>query len=210
MGWCGRQFRYVDTVLYVKDIIMSTQDNNYSFGSAASTAATLDAPSPPAGWYPDPENPAQQGYWDGKQWSRTQDNDTNLVPMIRKFSNWSLVLASVGLGSCALVSGLLSGTGPWPTSILVAVLFFVFSMGASAFALGSTAYSGLKKAPGAMRQGVALTGSILGGLLFGTAAYFFVFGGPEPGFRLGTGLALVVGLVVWLVADRKLKQASAN
>ncbi len=189
---------------------MSTQDN-YSFGSAASTAATIDKPSQtPVGSYPDPENPAQQRYWDGKQWSRTQDNDTNLVPMVRKFSNWSLVLASIALGSYALASGLFSGTGPWPTTILVAVLFFVFSMGASAFALGSTAYSGHKKAPGAMRRGVALTGSILGGLLFGTAAYFFVFGGPEPGFRLGTGLALVVGVVVWLVADRKLKQASTN
>ncbi len=145
-----------------------------------------------------------------KQWSQSQGNDTNLVPMIRKFSNWSLVLASVGLGSSALVSGLLSGTGPWPAPVVVALLTVVFSMGASAFALGSTAYSGLKKAPGAMRRGVALTGSILGGLLFGTAAYFFVFGGPEPGFRLGTGLALVVGVVVWLVAKRKIKQASAN
>ena len=189
---------------------MSTQDNNYSFGSAASTAATLDAPSPPAGWYPDPESSAQQRYWDGKQWSRTQDNETNLVRIVRKFSNWSLVLASVALGSYALASGLSSGTGPWPTTILVAVLFFVFSIGASAFALGSTAYSGHKKAPGAMRRVVAVTGSILGGLFFGTAAYFFVFGGPEPGFRLGTGLALVVGVVVWLVANRKIKQASTN
>jgi hypothetical protein len=23
----------------------------------------------PAGWYPNPENPAQQRYWDGQQWS---------------------------------------------------------------------------------------------------------------------------------------------
>ena len=125
---------------------MSTQDN-YSFGSAANTAATLDAPSPPAGWYTDPENSAQRRYWDGKQWSQSQGNDTNLVPMIVKFSNWSLVLASVALGLAALFNGLNSGTGPWPAPVVVALLTVVFSMGASAFALGSTAYSGHKKAP---------------------------------------------------------------
>src|SRR6056297_1763275 len=29
----------------------------------------FDPPSgPPAGWYPDPYNPAQQRYWDGREW----------------------------------------------------------------------------------------------------------------------------------------------
>ncbi len=189
---------------------MSTLDNNYSFGSAASTAATLDAPSPPAAWYPDPENPAQQRYWDGKQWSRTQGNDSGLVPTVTKFSNWSLVLAGAAFGLSALVNGLISGTGPWPEPVAVALFTVVFSMGVSGFALGINAYGGHKKAPGAMRNGVAITSSILGGLFFGTAVYFFVFGGPDPGFRIVSGLALVVGVVVWLVANRKLKQANTN
>ncbi len=189
---------------------MSTQDN-YSFGSAASTAATIDKPSQtPVGSYPDPENPAQQRYWDGKQWSRTQGNDSGLVPTVTKFSNWSLVLAGAAFGLSALANGLISGTGPWPEPVAVALFTVVFSMGVSGFALGINAYGGHKKAPGAMRKGVAITSSILGGLFFGTAVYFFVFGGPDPGFRIVSGLALVVGVVVWLVADRKPKQASAN
>lgn len=188
---------------------MSTQDN-YSFGSAASTATTLEAPSPSAGWYPDPENSAQQRYWDGKQWSRAQGNDTDLVPMVVKFSNWSLVLASVAFGLLALVSGLNSGIGPWPEPVTVALFTAIFSMGVSGFALGINAYGGYKKVPGAVRGGTAITSSILGGLFFGTTAYFFLFGGPDPGYRIVSGLALVVGVVVWLVANRKIKQASTN
>lgn len=29
----------------------------------------MSGQSPPAGWYPDPQNPAQQRYWDGTAWS---------------------------------------------------------------------------------------------------------------------------------------------
>lgn len=29
----------------------------------------MSGQSTPAGWYPDPENPAQQRYWDGSAWS---------------------------------------------------------------------------------------------------------------------------------------------
>ena len=189
---------------------MSTQDN-YSFGSAASTAATIDKPSQtPVGSYPDPENPAQQGYWDGKQLLRTRVNYTDLAPTVAKFSIWSLVLTIVPFPLLGLMNGLLGGTGPWPEPVTVAIYTVIFSMGVSGFALGINAYSGYKKVPGAVRGGTAITSSILGGLFFGTTAYYLLFGGPDPSYQIVSGLALVVGVVVWLVAKRKIKQASAN
>ena len=30
-----------------------------------------NTPQTPAGWYPDPQNPGQQRYWDGTQWTQS-------------------------------------------------------------------------------------------------------------------------------------------
>ena len=136
---------------------MSTQDT-YSFGSAASTATTLDKPSQtPVGWYPDPENPAQQRYWDGKQWSQTRSNDTGLVSIASKFSTWSLVLTLAAYLLTGVIAGIAAVTDSWPEAITVVLFTVGFSMGVSGFFLGINGLRGHRKAPRATGKGLAIT-----------------------------------------------------
>lgn len=61
-------------------------------------------PSPPPGWYPDPEGSGQQRYWDGGAWAVSQATSTT-APKKRK--TWIIVLVVVlavvllVIGGCA-------------------------------------------------------------------------------------------------------------
>ena len=163
----------------------------------------------PAGWYPDPENPAQQRYWDGKQWSRTRDNDSGLVPIVSKFSIWSLVLTLAPFLLSALITAIVAVTGPWPLPLTVVLFAVIFSMGVSGFVLGINAFRGHRTAPGAMGKGLAITSIVLGTLIFLLMIFLLLFGSTAAN-RIISGVSLVVGAVVWWVTNQKLKQASTN
>lgn len=64
----------------------------------------------PAGWYPDPERPGAQRYWDGTQWGQRKQGGG--VPTWAKVAG-AAVLALFGLGMCG---ALLSDTEDAPTA----------------------------------------------------------------------------------------------
>ncbi len=113
---------------------MHTQDNNYSFGRAVEATTTVDTSSQiPVGWYPDPESPQQQRYWDGKQWSQTRGNDTGLVSMVSKFSTWSLVLILAAYLFTGVIAGIVAVTDSSPEAIIVVLFTVGFSNGRELF-----------------------------------------------------------------------------
>ena len=67
----------------------------------------------PAGWYPDPEQPGTQRYWDGAQWTDQRAPAAQQVPQQKKGGGIGkgclisvlvvLGLGVLGIGACALV-----------------------------------------------------------------------------------------------------------
>ncbi len=124
----------------IKGHIIRTQDNNYSFGRAVQATTTVDTSSQiPVGWYPDPESPQQQRYWDGKQWSQTRGNDTGLVSMVSKFPTWSFVLILAAYLFTGVIAGIMAVTDSAPEAIIVVLFTVGVSMGVSCFVLGINA-----------------------------------------------------------------------
>ena len=85
----------------------------------------------PAGWYPDPERPGQQRYWDGKVWTTNKpatSMDHKPPPRPDKTRRWWILMAVGGVMAVPvtayylLVHGVLSLT---PLSILGIVLIIV-------------------------------------------------------------------------------------
>lgn len=70
-------------------------------------------PRPPAGWYPDPSNPAGQRYWDGTAWTATAAAGGMAgVPATRTepLAIWSLVLSILGfLCGLSAIGGIVCG-----------------------------------------------------------------------------------------------------
>lgn len=79
---------------------------------------------PPAGWYPDPEQPGQQRYWDGQQWTEhraplapqpaaqwsTPGQSPAYTAAGQQEQNqkalWSMILGILGLVCCGLFTGI--------------------------------------------------------------------------------------------------------
>ncbi|PKQ25068.1 MAG: hypothetical protein CVT64_11575 [Actinobacteria bacterium HGW-Actinobacteria-4] len=66
-----------------------------------------ESSAPPAGWYADPQNPAQQRYWDGTAWTQHMAPFAALAgapgtyvkqPEKRRLNTMAIVLISVGTG----------------------------------------------------------------------------------------------------------------
>jgi hypothetical protein len=65
----------------------------------------MNAPAPVAGWYPDPQNPTQQRYWDGTAWAA----DTPRVSVAAVFGRTFAYLLGI-----AVIIGIISGTVGMP------------------------------------------------------------------------------------------------
>ena len=68
-----RRSRTLDTSPPESDPEPPLEDVDLDFDEGQSVASPPVAPSipssqPPAGWYPKPDDPYVQGYWDGTQW----------------------------------------------------------------------------------------------------------------------------------------------
>lgn len=93
------------------------------------TARRVDPPEPsvpmmpPAGWYPDPEMPGTQRYWDGARWSEhvapAESPSSGSAPQLLI----ALVLAGAAIGFIMAMqsASLLTGTGVIWTGVAVAV-----------------------------------------------------------------------------------------
>jgi hypothetical protein len=102
------------------------------------------AVQPPAGWYPDPQNPAGQRWWNGQTWA--DSNQPVLVQPIAVKNN-GLAIASMVLGILWLY---------WVGSVL-AVIF------------GHVALSQINKSGGTQQgRGMAIAGLVLGWVGVGT------------------------------------------
>jgi len=104
------------------------------------------AVQPPAGWYPDPQNPAGQRWWNGQAWAASNQPIYPLVqPVATKTSG--LAIASMVLGILWLY---------WVGSVL-AVIF------------GHVALSQINKSGGTQQgRGMAIAGIVLGWVGVGT------------------------------------------
>lgn len=68
-------------------------------------------PEPSAGWYTDPDDPRQQRYWDGAQWSEHRTPASGASPggpaqETPSAATWSLVLGILSLVLCGLFTGI--------------------------------------------------------------------------------------------------------
>lgn len=61
----------------------------------------------PAGWYPDPENPAQQRYWDGAAWTQSVAPVTPPQPAVQPPSTSAHAAAAIGVGAKGAVESAL-------------------------------------------------------------------------------------------------------
>ena len=187
---------------------MSTQDNNYSFDQAAQATTTIDTSHQiPVGWFPDPESPQQQRYWDGEQWSQPRGNDTGLVSIVSKFSTWSLVLILAAYLFTGVIAGILAVTDSSPEAIIVVLFTVGFSMGVSGFFLGINGLRGHREAPGATGKGLAITSIVLGAPFFLLIFALLWLGDTQPDKIVAIVLLAVSGTVSF-VTDQTLKYFS--
>jgi MFS family permease len=109
---------------------------------------------PPAGWYPDPDNPdAARRYWDGRRWTDSR------APVEAEAGPRN------GMAVTAFVLGLVGVT----LGAVIAVLFFPIplGLGLAAFVLGWIARRRATRDPAAGRKGMATWGVVLGLLSVG-------------------------------------------
>lgn len=100
-------------------------------------------PSAPAGWYPDPQNPGQQRYWDGSAWSSAvpaaPTTSTNAVAgLVLAILSWvlcpiiaaiiALVLARSSSREIASSGGRIEGAGLNTATRIIAWLNIAFSI----------------------------------------------------------------------------------
>jgi hypothetical protein len=123
----------------------------------------------PAGWYPDPEMPGQQRYWDGTQWTEHRAPGAPQAP--QQFPQPQQQVAwqtAPGAGATAPTSGL-------AIAALVLSLVWLGGLGSvAAIVLGLIALSQIKNSNGQQGgRGIAIAGVVIGALgAIATAAIF--------------------------------------
>jgi hypothetical protein len=68
--------------------------------------SAMSAPTPVAGWYPDPQNPSQQRYWNGTAWAAQHPPPRRVGGVFGRVFAYLLVIA--------VLTGLVSGTVAMP------------------------------------------------------------------------------------------------
>jgi Protein of unknown function (DUF2510) len=130
-----------------------------------STVAVAPEPTPPpsgppAGWYPDAENPGGQRYWDGQGWSehRTPPPPPGAVAPPTGGQTIYVERAGNGIPVAAMVCGIVGAIfGLIPITGVIAL-----ALGLVAFVLGIMGRRRVKRDPAVGRKGVATAGVILG------------------------------------------------
>lgn len=74
---------------------------------------TEQTPSAPAGWYPDPQVPGQQRYWDGAAWaaSQTPPSAPPVATPGKKKPRKALAFALVGVGALIVLIAVIAAVG---------------------------------------------------------------------------------------------------
>ncbi|MCS5718591.1 DUF2510 domain-containing protein [Herbiconiux sp. CPCC 205763] len=114
------------------------------------------APPPPAGWYPDTDQPGNERYWDGTQWTDTRRPVLTAPPPYVPAAP-PVKAPGQGLATAALVLGIIGAV----FAFIPGVTGLAIVLGLLAAILGGVAL--MRKTPGRQRAAI---GSILGGAAF--------------------------------------------
>lgn len=124
-----------------------------------------DQPLPPAGWYPDPDDPTQQRRWNGSQWTddRRATQPGQPPPPQPQGGTVYVERTSNGFAVVALVCGIIGAVLG-----LIPILFILaWALGIVALVFGILARRRTKRDPAVGRRGMATAGVVLGIVAFG-------------------------------------------
>ena len=78
----------------------------------------MSAELPPAGWYPDPDRPAMQRYWDGSAWTEHRASQAKPEPLNAQALHWVLGgLAVVAVIVAVVISDGTPDSGSKPSAV---------------------------------------------------------------------------------------------
>jgi Protein of unknown function (DUF2510) len=155
----------------------------------------MKAPTPDAGWYPDPENPTRQRYWDGIAWTPR----TPPVSVAEVFGRSLLYGLVIGV-----LAGMASGTAGAPVlgTIIGAFVGLAIAVPASLVVAGAIAISARPPVTAkAYRRRVDVTLVILA---VGAAAVAAVWINQRALFGPWPALAMLATVVLCLIGVRPL------
>lgn len=155
---------------------------------------------PPANWYPDPEVPGQQRYWDGTQWTEhrapgagvsgsgapagdqaTPASDTTQTPQQPEWSQAPAGASAPQWGQPSQAPSYApSSSGPTNGMAIAALVLAIVWLGGlgsvAAVILGLLAIRQINAANGAQGgKGLAIAGTVIGGIGIVGALLFWVF-----------------------------------